>query len=31
MIAKFPNAENHTDEKAGLMLKVSKQVSADEI
>jgi hypothetical protein len=31
MIAKLPSAENHTNGKSGLVLKVSKQVSADKI
>ena len=31
IIAKFPNAENDTDGKPGFILKVSKQVSAENV
>lgn len=31
IITKFPNAENYANGKSGLMLKVSKQMSAEKI
>ena len=31
IITKFPNAENHTEGKSGLVLIISKEVSAEKI